>query len=469
MRVLAQAAPPAGTRRSRRSVARHASTGARSASRPCRSSRCRSSALLRRFALDRAGATRARRRRVPARQRRPDRAARRARVDGGLLRGRSRRRAHARSRSCRGSTTRRSRASAGRTRSSVAVVEQSPFARWGDDRPAQRARRAVPAQRALSCRRSLPLLEGPDGSEARGRELYLDAQGRLLEAGLRLTGVRLDDARRLGADARRAASIVRLGRQSVQSGWSASSRSRARRVAKRVARNQLRRPALHQRFRVGWSGPIARTGRARLARRTLTPDGSEKAERNLIVGLDIGTSKVVAIVGEYAPGGTIEVIGIGSHPSRGLKRGVVVDIESTVQSIQRAIEEAELMAGCQIRSVYAGIAGSHMRSLNSHGIVADPRQGSRRRRSRPRARRGEGGRDSGRPEDPAHPAAGIHHRRAGRHPPSGRHVRRAPRSERAPRDRRRQRRAEHHQVRAALRPAGRRHRARAARLERTRC
>ncbi|HSG87749.1 MAG TPA: cell division protein FtsA [Pseudomonadales bacterium] len=90
----------------------------------------------------------------------------------------------------------------------------------------------------------------------------------------------------------------------------------------------------------------------------------------MIVGLDIGTSKVVAIVGEIGEDGSIEVIGIGSHPSRGLKKGVVVNIESTVQSIQRAVEEAELMAGCQIESVYAGIAGSHIRSLNSHGIVA---------------------------------------------------------------------------------------------------
>jgi cell division protein FtsA len=89
-----------------------------------------------------------------------------------------------------------------------------------------------------------------------------------------------------------------------------------------------------------------------------------------LVGLDIGTSKVVAIVGEIKADGTLEIIGIGSHPSRGLKKGVVVNIESTVQSIQRAVEEAELMAGCEIHSVYAGIAGSHVRSLNSHGIVA---------------------------------------------------------------------------------------------------
>ena len=96
----------------------------------------------------------------------------------------------------------------------------------------------------------------------------------------------------------------------------------------------------------------------------------KKADKNLIVGLDIGTSKVVAIVGELSPDGELEVVGIGSHASRGLKKGVVVNIESTVQSIQRAVEEAELMAGCEIHSVYAGIAGSHIRSLNSHGIVA---------------------------------------------------------------------------------------------------
>jgi len=93
-------------------------------------------------------------------------------------------------------------------------------------------------------------------------------------------------------------------------------------------------------------------------------------DKRMIVGLDIGTSKVVAIVGEIGPEGEIEVVGIGSNPSKGMKKGVVVNIESTVQSIQRAVEEAELMAGCQIHSVYVGIAGSHIRSLNSHGIVA---------------------------------------------------------------------------------------------------
>ena len=93
-------------------------------------------------------------------------------------------------------------------------------------------------------------------------------------------------------------------------------------------------------------------------------------EKRMIVGLDIGTSKVVAVVGEIDADGNIDIVGIGSHPSKGLKKGVVVNIESTVNAIQRAVEEAELMAGCQIHSVYVGIAGNHIRSMNSHGIVA---------------------------------------------------------------------------------------------------
>lgn len=97
---------------------------------------------------------------------------------------------------------------------------------------------------------------------------------------------------------------------------------------------------------------------------------ARKDDKRIIVGLDIGTSKVTAIVGEYQDDGEIEVVGFGMHPSKGLKKGVVVNIEATVNSIQRAVEEAELMAGCEINRVYAGIAGSHVRSTNSHGIVA---------------------------------------------------------------------------------------------------
>lgn len=97
---------------------------------------------------------------------------------------------------------------------------------------------------------------------------------------------------------------------------------------------------------------------------------AKKPNKDLIVGIDIGTSKVVTLVGEVKADGQLTVIGFGSHRSNGLKRGVVVNIESTVQSIQRSVEDAELMAGCEIYSAYTGIAGSHIRSINSHGIVA---------------------------------------------------------------------------------------------------
>ncbi|MCK5189891.1 MAG: cell division protein FtsA, partial [Methylococcales bacterium] len=97
---------------------------------------------------------------------------------------------------------------------------------------------------------------------------------------------------------------------------------------------------------------------------------AKKIDRNIIVGLDIGTSKVAAIVAELTGDDEIEIIGIGVSPSKGLKKGVVVNLESTVHSIQRAVEEAELMAGCHVQSVFAGIAGSQIKSLNSHGIVA---------------------------------------------------------------------------------------------------
>ena len=89
----------------------------------------------------------------------------------------------------------------------------------------------------------------------------------------------------------------------------------------------------------------------------------------LIVGLDIGTTKICCIVGEVTPDG-IDVVGIGTQPSRGLRKGVVINIDATVASIRRAVEEAELMAGCEISSVYAGIAGGHIRGFNSQGVVA---------------------------------------------------------------------------------------------------
>lgn len=90
----------------------------------------------------------------------------------------------------------------------------------------------------------------------------------------------------------------------------------------------------------------------------------------LIVGLDIGTSKICAVVGEVRPDSMVDIIGMGSHPSIGLRKGMVINIENTVNSIKEAIEEAETMAGCEISSVYAGIAGGHIKGFNSHGVIA---------------------------------------------------------------------------------------------------
>ena len=96
----------------------------------------------------------------------------------------------------------------------------------------------------------------------------------------------------------------------------------------------------------------------------------QRDTRNLLVALDIGTSKIVTLVAEITPEDTLNMIGMGSHPSRGLKKGVVVNIESTVNAIQRSLEEAELMADAKIKDVITGIAGSHIKSFNSHGMVA---------------------------------------------------------------------------------------------------
>jgi cell division protein FtsA len=95
-----------------------------------------------------------------------------------------------------------------------------------------------------------------------------------------------------------------------------------------------------------------------------------KDSKDLIVGLDVGTSKVTAMVAELRPDGRVEIIGVASQPSAGLKKGVVVNIEATVDSISRVIQEVELMADCKVRDVYTGIAGSHIRSFNSNGMVA---------------------------------------------------------------------------------------------------
>src|SRR5262245_62645359 len=91
--------------------------------------------------------------------------------------------------------------------------------------------------------------------------------------------------------------------------------------------------------------------------------------RQVIAGLDVGTTKICCVIAEYAAGGGLEIIGVGVSPSRGLRKGVVVNIDSTVESIKQAVNEAEEMAGVEIASVLAGIAGGHIRGVNSRGVV----------------------------------------------------------------------------------------------------
>src|SRR3989338_3935290 len=123
--------------------------------------------------------------------------------------------------------------------------------------------------------------------------------------------------------------------------------------------------------------PAGRWSRRRAAGKGGAPrGGSTMGKReHIIVGLDVGTTKICAIVGEVSgveAGGRpqVKIIGIGTHPSRGLRKGVVVNVESTIESIKKAVEEAELMAGVEINSVYTGIAGSHIKGFNSRGVIA---------------------------------------------------------------------------------------------------
>lgn len=95
---------------------------------------------------------------------------------------------------------------------------------------------------------------------------------------------------------------------------------------------------------------------------------SKRETRNLLMTLDVGTSKVVCVIGEMMQGGKVEVVGFGQQPSRGLKRGVVINMDATVQSIRRAVEEAEMMANARVQNVYVGLSGAHIKSQNSVGV-----------------------------------------------------------------------------------------------------
>ena len=117
---------------------------------------------------------------------------------------------------------------------------------------------------------------------------------------------------------------------------------------------------------------VGTTGADAAKKKLRNTDGTNMAKeyKDLVVGLDIGTAKVMAVVAEVLPGGELKLAGLGVAPSNGLKRGVVVNIDATVQSIQQALKEAELMADCKITRVYTGITGSHIRGINSSGMVA---------------------------------------------------------------------------------------------------
>ena len=188
----------------------------------------------------------------------------------------------------------------------------------------------------------------------------------------------------------------------------------------RHRRPAIRRTDVRAAARRRWRRARARVARRR-RRRT---DGRAVVARNerYIVGLDIGTSKVCTVVGELVDGGGLDVIGIGLAESKGLKRGVVVNLEAAVDSIKKSVEEAELMAGVEIGSAHLAMSGPHIKGFNSRGRGRRGRQEPRDhpRRRPPRHRRRAGGVAAGRPRGAARAAAGLRRRRAGRHRRAGR-------------------------------------------------
>ena len=308
----------------------------------------------------------------------------------------------------------------------------------------------------------LPQFDGPDGQRGAGGGAIPRMGRGARAAGARAARAPAVAARRLAACRRGAPSgalAIELGRDEPAARLARFVAAYERTIGA-LARAGTRIEHVDLRYRNGFAARVPRIprnaraqARPRNEARTQSRDGDSmvKEAKNVIVGLDIGTSKIVAIVAEVAPDGGLNIIGLGTQPSRGLKKGVVVNIEATMASIQRVLEEAELMADCQITEVYTGIAGSHIRSLNSQRHGRDQGEGSHAGRHRPRRRDGEGDRDSQRPADPAHPAAGIHHRRPGGRARAAGHERRAPRGQGAHRHRRGVGGREHHQVRPPLR------------------
>jgi cell division protein FtsA len=266
-------------------------------------------------------------------------------------------------------------------------------------------RRQWPQRLDVSIEEHAPLARWNDGSlvNVQGEVFVADYNGELpqFEGSRRIVAAGHGALSRLGRDAR--AAVARTGGHPALPARRVAARrprprgtagdrvgARGSHGASRALRDRVRPhdrharalrhphrscgPSISKRIR----GPCARIPRAatekdRNGRRASAKENGitmVKEAKNVIVGLDIGTSKIVAMVAEVAPDGAFNVIGLGTQPSRGLKRGVVVNIEATMASIQRVLEEAELMAECRITEVYTGIAGSHIKSLNSSGMVA---------------------------------------------------------------------------------------------------
>ncbi len=320
----------------------------------------------------------------------------------------------------------------------IQITEQITVARWNGT-GLLNARGDLFLQHVLVAPADMPQLAGPDGSQQEVTARYLAMQQRLSGLGLTLSTLMLDE-RGAWNFALSDGVAVRLGRSDVDARFDRFTLAAAgtgAHGAPRILATSICATAMASRW--GGRGRICPQP-CRWPGQEITPIlmAKKKSDRDVIVGLDIGTSKVLALVGEITPEGAIEIIGMGSQPSRGLKKGVVVNIESTVQSIQRAVEEAELMADCEINAVYAGIAGSHVRSLNSHGVVAIRDREVTAADVEQVIEAAKAVAYSGGSANPARTAAGIHHRWAGGDPRSHRNVGSTPGGQDPYRHRRRQ-------------------------------
>ena len=261
----------------------------------------------------------------------------------------------------------------------VTIEEHEPLARWNDDALIDVDGEVFSADYDGE----LPQFDGPD-AHARGGGRALSRVGCARSLRCR------SPCRRSAVAARRLArsrDTDRPGALDIELGRDEPGERLARFVAVyertigALLRAGTRIDRVDLRYRNGFAARVPgfqRTAGKESGRRVMSDDAHNRGDggpmvkeaKNLIVGLDIGTSKIVAIVAEVTPDGELNIIGLGTQPSRGLRRGVVVNIEATMASIQRVLEEAELMADCRITEVYTGVAGSHIRSLNSSGMVA---------------------------------------------------------------------------------------------------